>query len=63
MGEVQLRKFGKFLEEYGSLLRDIEHALDETLCDVWNVELDPISLQVNRFFFLLKQFYFNLNKL
>lgn len=56
MGEVQLRKYGKFLEEYGSQLREIEHALDETLSDVWNAELDPISLQVRELslFLLLK---------
>ncbi|XP_035226740.1 WASH complex subunit 4-like, partial [Stegodyphus dumicola] len=42
--EVQLRKYGKFLEEYGTQLRAIEHALDDTLSDVWNSDLDPLSL-------------------
>ncbi|XP_054719351.1 WASH complex subunit 4-like [Uloborus diversus] len=46
VGEVQLRKYGKFLEEYSTQLRAIEHALDETLSDVWNSELDPVSLQL-----------------
>lgn len=46
VGELELRKYGKFLEEYGSQLRGIEHALDETLSDVWNSELDPVSLQL-----------------
>lgn len=45
IGEVQLRKYGKFMEDYGTQLKEIEYALDETLSDVWDMTLDPISLQ------------------
>ncbi|XP_067134049.1 WASH complex subunit 4 isoform X3 [Centruroides vittatus] len=45
IGEVQLKKYGKFMEEYGTQLKEIEHALDETLSDIWDMTLDPISLQ------------------
>ena len=46
VGEVQLRKYGKFLEEYASQLKGIEDALDDSIGDVWDFTLDPISLQV-----------------
>eukprot|EP00057_Strongylocentrotus_purpuratus_P007399 XP_011661873.1 PREDICTED: WASH complex subunit 7 [Strongylocentrotus purpuratus] len=45
VGEVQLRKYGKFLEEYATQLKGIEDALDESVGDVWDFTLDPISLQ------------------
>jgi len=45
VGEVQLRKYGRFLEEYASQLCDIEQALEESLADAWDITLDPISLQ------------------
>lgn len=45
VGEVQLRKYGKFLDEYGVQLKGIEHALDETLSEVWDADFDPIALQ------------------
>lgn len=47
MGDVQLRKYGKFLEDYASQLQEIEHALEESVGDSWDMTLDPISLQVN----------------
>lgn len=46
MGEVQLRKYGTFLEEYASQLKEIEDALDDSIGDSWDLTLDPISLQV-----------------
>ena len=46
VGEVQLRKYGKFLEEYASQLKEIEGALDDTISDSWDLTLDPIALQV-----------------
>ncbi|CAE1304616.1 MRT43 [Acanthosepion pharaonis] len=45
VGEVQLRKYGNFLEEYATQLKDIEDALDDTIGDSWDVSLDPIELQ------------------
>lgn len=53
MEEVQLRKYGKFLEGYCNQLKDVEHALDENLDDVWKYQLDPISLMVNFTLFTL----------
>ncbi|CAL1261517.1 unnamed protein product [Larinioides sclopetarius] len=44
--EVQLRKYGKFLEGYCNQLKGIEHALDENLDDVWKYQLDPVSLML-----------------
>ncbi|XP_029457390.1 WASH complex subunit 4 isoform X2 [Rhinatrema bivittatum] len=44
--EVQLKNYGKFLEEYTSQLRGIENALDDSVEDVWDFSLDPISLQL-----------------
>ncbi|XP_015922482.2 WASH complex subunit 4 [Parasteatoda tepidariorum] len=45
--EVQLRKYGKFLEGYSTQLKDIEHALDETINDFWSQELEPVSIQLS----------------
>ena len=47
VGELQLKKFGNFLEEYASQLKDIEDALGESVGDSWDMTLDPISLQVS----------------
>ncbi|XP_063053067.1 WASH complex subunit 4 [Engraulis encrasicolus] len=44
--EVQLKNYGKFLEEYTSQLKGIEEALDDTIGDVWDFTLDPIALQL-----------------
>lgn len=43
---MQLKNYGRFLEEYTSQLKGIEEALDDTIGDVWDFTLDPISLQV-----------------
>ena len=59
VGEVQLRKYGKFLEDYASQLKDIEDALGESIGDAWDMTLDPISLQVNRFKCILLHFILN----
>lgn len=45
-GELQLRKYGHFLEEYAGQLKGIEDALDESMGESWDFTLDPISLQV-----------------
>jgi hypothetical protein len=45
-GEVQLRTYGQFLDEYGTQLRGIEDALEDSMCGSWDMDLDPISLQV-----------------
>ena len=47
VGEVQLKKYGKFLEDYAIQLREIEDALDDSIGDSWDMTLDPISLQVH----------------
>ncbi|PNF21208.1 hypothetical protein B7P43_G05087, partial [Cryptotermes secundus] len=44
-GEVQLRSYGRFLEEYGAQLKGIEEALEDSVCDSWDVSLGPIYLQ------------------
>lgn len=44
-GEVQLRTYGRFLEEYGAQLKGIEEALEDSVCDSWDVSQGPISLQ------------------
>ncbi|XP_033098788.1 WASH complex subunit 4-like isoform X2 [Anneissia japonica] len=45
VGEVQLRKYGKFLEDYAAQLKGIEDALDDSIGDAWDFTLDPIKLQ------------------
>lgn len=47
--EVQLKNYSKFLEEYTSQLRGIEEALDDSIGDVWDFTLDPISLKVKHY--------------
>ncbi len=47
VGDVQLRKYGRFLEDYASQLREIERALQESVGDSWDMTLDPVSLQVS----------------
>ncbi|XP_066561354.1 WASH complex subunit 4 [Amia ocellicauda] len=44
--EVQLKNYGKFLEEYTLQLKGIEDALDESIGDVWDFTLDPIALKL-----------------
>ncbi|XP_021113967.1 WASH complex subunit 4 [Heterocephalus glaber] len=44
--EVQLKNYGKFLEDYTSQLRRIEDALDDSIGDVWDFNLDPIALKL-----------------
>uniref|UniRef100_A0A663LRT9 WASH complex subunit 4 N-terminal domain-containing protein n=1 Tax=Athene cunicularia TaxID=194338 RepID=A0A663LRT9_ATHCN len=44
--EVQLKNYGKFLEEYTSQLKRIEDALDDSIGDVWDFSLDPIALKL-----------------
>ena len=47
VGEVQLRKNGKFFEDYAAQLQEIEEALEESVGDSWHFTLDPVSLQVS----------------
>lgn len=47
VSEVQVRKFGKFLEEYASQLKDVEDALEESNGDSWDLMLDPVSIEVS----------------
>ena len=46
VSEVQVRKFGKFLEEYASQLKDVEDALEESNGDSWDLMLDPVAIEV-----------------
>ncbi|XP_055882277.1 WASH complex subunit 4-like isoform X2 [Biomphalaria glabrata] len=46
VGELQLKKYGNFLEEYATQLKEIEDALDDTIGDAWDMSLDPISMQI-----------------
>lgn len=48
--EVQLKNYGRFLEEYTSQLKRIEDALDDSVGDVWDFSLDPIALKVFIYF-------------
>ena len=50
VGEIQLKKYGKFLDEYASQLKAIEDALDVSAGDVWDFTLDPVALQVRYIF-------------
>uniref|UniRef100_A0A8C4QNR8 WASH complex subunit 4 n=1 Tax=Eptatretus burgeri TaxID=7764 RepID=A0A8C4QNR8_EPTBU len=45
LAEVQVKKYGRFLEEYVSQLNGVEDALDCAVGDSWDFTLDPISLQ------------------
>ena len=45
-GKKELLNYQAFISEYAEQLRKIEDALDETLGDAWDFNLDPISLQV-----------------
>jgi len=45
-GEIQLKKYGKFLDEYANQLKSIEDALDESVGEAWDFTLDPIALQI-----------------
>ncbi|XP_078001541.1 WASH complex subunit 4-like [Glandiceps talaboti] len=45
VGEVQLKKYGNFLEDYATQLKEIEDALDDSIGDAWDFTLDPITLQ------------------
>ena len=47
VGEVQLKRYGKFLEDYATQLKGIEDALDSSIGDAWDFTLDPVSLQVS----------------
>ncbi|XP_048466478.1 WASH complex subunit 4-like [Rhincodon typus] len=44
--EVQLKNYGRFLEEYTNQLKGIEDALDDSVGDVWDFTLDPIALKL-----------------
>ncbi|CAM9441528.1 WASH complex subunit 4 isoform X1 [Lampetra fluviatilis] len=46
LGEVQVKKFGRFLEDYVSQLKGIEDALDDSIGDSWDFTLDPVALQL-----------------
>jgi len=46
VGEVQLRNYAHFLEDYSSQLKEIEEALDGNVAETWDITLDPIALQV-----------------
>lgn len=45
VGELQLKKYGMFMEDYATQLREIEDALDDSIGESWDFTLDPISLQ------------------
>lgn len=48
-GEVQLRSYGSFLEEYSSQLQGIEEALEDHISDSWDITIDPIALQFSAY--------------
>ncbi len=59
MGEKVLANLETFVQDFSSQLRTIEEAIDETLSDVWDPTVDPISLSLQpheqaKFFELVK---------
>eukprot|EP00048_Salpingoeca_helianthica_P015476 m.226982 g.226982 ORF g.226982 m.226982 type:complete len:1195 (+) comp17088_c0_seq1:325-3909(+) len=44
VGTVQLKNYREFLQEFSKQLLDIEDALDDTLSEAWDNQLDPIAL-------------------
>lgn len=44
--EVQVKNYERFLEEYIAQLQGIEEALDDSIGDVWDFTLDPITLKL-----------------
>lgn len=42
--EVQLKNYSRFLQDFTAQLGAIEEALDDSLGDVWDFNLDPIAL-------------------
>lgn len=55
VGELQLKKYGNFLEDYATQLKEIEDALDDSIGDSWDMTLDPIALQVTGLCFLISE--------
>lgn len=45
-GKKEYMNYQAFISEYAEQLRKVEEALDETLGEAWDFNLDPISLQV-----------------
>ena len=46
LGNVHLKKYQKFVEEYSTHLASIEDALGDSINDSWDFTCDPVSLQV-----------------
>ncbi|XP_049805094.1 WASH complex subunit 4 [Schistocerca nitens] len=46
-GELQLRKYGKFLEDYGNQLKGIEAALAESICSTLDCRTDPVGIKLS----------------
>ena len=59
VGELQLRKYGRFLDEYATNLRQIEDAVQQSMCDYWDLTLDPISLEVRYLYYAYTIYCFN----
>ena len=45
-GKKEMHNYQTFISEYADQLRKIEDALDETVGEAWDFNLDPIALQV-----------------
>ena len=52
-GKKELMNYRLFIAEHAKQLSKIEDALDETLGDAWDFNLDPITLHVCGCFFFL----------
>ena len=59
MENIQLKKYGQFMDEYATQLKEIEDALDDSIGDAWDMTHDPISLQVSGYT-LIMNFYFKI---
>ena len=46
MGQLQLDKMKAFVEQHAEELRKIESALDDTMTVGWDLDTDPISLEL-----------------
>eukprot|EP01132_Coremiostelium_polycephalum_P005975 gene5975-7444_t len=49
VGEQQLTKLNQFAVDYAQQIWQIEEALDETLSDIWDINVDPVALHMKPF--------------
>lgn len=45
VGQLQLRKYGKFMEDLTTQFKNIEQSLDQSITEAWDVDSDLIAIQ------------------